>query len=53
MTATIYINGQQVQKVRLPKVRKERNLQIKNICKELEKKNLPCYIDVRGGDIRQ
>ena len=53
MNATIYINGQQVQKVRLSKVRKERNLQIKNLYRQYEKKNLPCYIDVRGGDIKQ
>ena len=53
MTATIYINGQQVEKVRLSKVRKDRNTQIKNICKTYEKKNLPCYVDITGGDIKQ
>ena len=49
MTATIYINGEIVEKVRLSKVRKDRNTQIKNICKTYEKKNLPCYVDITGG----
>ena len=53
MTAAIYLNGQEVEKVRLSKVRKERNLQIKNICKTYENKNQPCFVDITGGDIKQ
>ena len=53
MKAIIYINGKEVQKISLPKQRKERNNQIKAICKEYELKNQPCYVDITGGDIKR
>lgn len=53
MTATVYTNNTLTETIRLSKDRKTRNLQIGNICKTYERKNVPCYIDIKGGDIRQ
>lgn len=53
MTATVYSNGQQIEKIRLSKVKKDRMTQIRNIYKTYEKKRIPCYIDITGGDIKQ
>lgn len=53
MTATIYLNGTKAEKVRLSKDRKTRNAQIKQICKQYELLNQPCYVEICGGDIRQ
>ena len=53
MTAIIYVNNQVVETVRLSKDRKSRNTQIKNICKVYENKNVHCFVDIKGGDIRQ
>ena len=53
MKAIVYINGKEVKKIPLPKQRKERNNQIKAICKQYELLNQPCYVDITGGDIRQ
>jgi hypothetical protein len=53
MTATIYINNEVIEIVRLSKDRKSRNTQIKNICKTYERKGLPCYVDIKVGDIKQ
>ncbi len=53
MTATVFINGIKDEKVRLSKVRKNRNIQIKNICKTYQLKGKPCYVEITGGDIKQ
>ena len=53
MKAIVYINGKEVQKISLPKQRKERNKQIKAICKQHELLNQPCYVDIVGADIKQ
>jgi len=53
MTATVYLNGTIVEKIRLSKDRKSRNTQIKNICRTYELKNKPCYVEITGADIRQ
>ena len=53
MTAIIYVEGKVAETVRLSKDRKSRNTQIKNICKVYENKNVPCFVDIKGGDIRQ
>lgn len=53
MTATIYLNGVKEKKIPLSKDRKTRNDQIKNICKEYEKLNKPCYVEITGADIKQ
>jgi len=53
MNATIYINGERKEVIRLPKDRKTRNAQIKQICKDLENMRYACYVDIKGGDIKQ
>lgn len=53
MNATIYINGERRYAIRLPKDRKTRNSQIKQICKDLENMRSACYVDIKGGDIKQ
>lgn len=53
MTAKIYLEHKLVKKMPLSKDRKIRNSQIKEICKEYELKNKPCYVDITGGDIKR
>lgn len=53
MTAKIYLENKLVKKIPLSKDRKTRNSQIKEICKEYELKNKPCYVDIVGADIKQ
>jgi len=53
MTAKIYLENKLVKKMPLSKDRKTRNSQIKEICKEYELKNQPCYVDITGGDIKR
>lgn len=53
MTAKIYLENKLVKKIPLSKDRKTRNLQIKEICKEYELLNQPCYVDITGGDIKR
>jgi hypothetical protein len=53
MNATIYINEERRYVIRLSKDRKTRNAQIKQICKDLENMHAVCYVDIKGGDIKQ
>ena len=53
MNATIYINEEHKEVIRLSKDRKTRNAQIKQICKGLENRRSVCYVDIKGGDIKQ